>query len=326
MTFDRPSTRAAFVAPCLLTVLLTMASGCGDYSNEDLEFMNALPERGMGIVLPDRSSAVSAADEAELARSTHDVTRLFNGMLGALVSIVDGIRSYPPTTRRPDGRIWGPYPDVQNPGWQSRLIISRDPVDVRRFDYELALHLAGGDDLDWPVFIRGWFEAGHTAGRGAGHVEMLTAALRAEGRAFPELDRLDHLEVDYATADEPIWIDMTVTNLPDPARPAAATMARYAYLGASGGQGQFTFDLFGNFILLTPAEEELTITSQWLGTGEGVANLTVASGDGKGATQHECWDRTFRATFNRKTWTAAEDIGTDPSVCLEIPLLTKQAR
>src|SRR5260221_7962131 len=88
-----------------------VAAGCGDYSNEDLEFMNALPESSeLRANIPPRSSALAPADEAELARSTHTVTAGFNGLLGALVDIVDTGRSYPPTTPTPNGRIWGPFP------------------------------------------------------------------------------------------------------------------------------------------------------------------------------------------------------------------------
>ena len=36
-----------------------------------------------------------------------------------------------------------------------------------------------------------------------------------------------------------------------------------------------------------------------------MATLTVASGDGAGLTQTECWDATFEATYNDKPWSTA---------------------
>src|SRR5450432_2476152 len=101
----------------LLALVVVVAVGCGDYSNEDLEFMNALPESdALQANIPPVTSAVELANEAELARSTHDTTRGFNGMLATLVGIVDGVRSYPPTARTANTRVWGPFPTARSKG------------------------------------------------------------------------------------------------------------------------------------------------------------------------------------------------------------------
>lgn len=303
-----------------------VAAGCGNYSNEDLEFMNALPESSdLRANIPPRSSALAPADEAELARSTHMVTAGFNGLLMALVGIVDTVRSYPPTTRTPDGRIWGPFPadraKMKNLDWQTRMIVSRDQAIADRFDYEIAVHHVAGADTDWPLLVRGWFQAGHTARRGVGHVELVTAAVRAEGLDVSDLGMLDHLEIDYDTLDDPITITMNVANLPDPSTTDPPAKVIYTYRSNAEGQGEMTFDLFGQFVP-GPATEDVRVVSQWLSTGAGRAMLTVVAGDGMGSQQMECWDRSFRATFNDKPWSTGEDVPGDPvALCPVIPSL-----
>ena len=81
------------------------------------------------------------------------------------------------------------------------MIVSRDDVtDLGRFDYEIAVHHDGAADTDWPVFISGWFQAARPARRGMGHVELVTATVRAEGSTSRTSGMLDHLEIDYDTS------------------------------------------------------------------------------------------------------------------------------
>src|SRR5438552_14843228 len=92
------------------TLALALASllgaGCGNYSNEDLAFMNALPKSDVLQLEIPRAGAVEIAGEAELAKLTHKTTRDSNGFLGALTTLVDWIRSHAPTSRTTDSRVW----------------------------------------------------------------------------------------------------------------------------------------------------------------------------------------------------------------------------
>lgn len=329
MIFDR---RLVLVLSLATGVFPLALGACGDYSNEDLEFMNALPQSSdLRANIPAVSSAVSPADEAELARQTHDVTTNFNGLATSLVSLVDWIRSFPPTTRTPDSRTWGPFradpKKMKNLDWQTRMIVSRDMTVADRFDYEIDVHKDGNADTDWPTFISGYFQASHTARRGMGHVQLATAAVRAEGLDVSDLGTLDHLEIVYDTFDSPLTINMTVTDLPDPTTNDPAPVLTYAYTANAAGQGQMTFDLYGQLIGgAGTAIEHMNVTSSWLSTGEGRAVLTVVSGDGMGSTQTECWDSSFVATYNSKPWALIEETPTplppDPgALCPDIPAL-----
>jgi hypothetical protein len=104
-----------------IALALILTAGCGNYSNEDLEFMNAVPAEGdLSADLPARSAALSPAGEAELSKATHDSIKTFNGTLDFL-GAVEAIRAYQPTSRGPDSRTWGPIPDHDHPGWQWRF-------------------------------------------------------------------------------------------------------------------------------------------------------------------------------------------------------------
>jgi hypothetical protein len=296
---------------------------CGNYSNEDLEFMNALPEQDL-LAAEIPRALVLPANEAELSRMTRQTTREFNGLLATLVGFVDWIRSHPPTSRTRDSRTWGPYAadpaEKKNLDWQTRMIIARDLKVLDQFNYEISVHKNGTADTLWYVFIRGSFHQSETVRRGTGYVELVTADVRAAGLDVSNLKELDHLRIDYDTVDDPIWIQMTYVALPE--GDAAPPMIVYDYRSTFAGQGQMKFDLYGALVDITPAPEHWNVTSRWLPTGEGRATLTIVSGDGAGLVQQECWDRRFAPTFNSKPWNPDDNKPgdpTDPTICPVIP-------
>jgi hypothetical protein len=300
----------------LVLPVATLLGACGDYSNEDLEFMNAVPQSSdLHADIPAVTSAVELADEAELAKQTHTVTTTFNGMADTLVTLVDTVRSYPPTSRTPDSRTWGPFgfdkTKLKNLNWQLRVIVARDSTVADRFDYEIDVHKDGNADTDWPAFVSGFFDAGHTARRGVGQLLLDTAKGRAEGLDVSDFGALDNLTIKYDTLDDPLTIDMTINDLPAAGSPDPGSMVVYSYSQAAAGQGEMIFDLIGNLIA-GPAIEDLRVTSQWLTTGAGKATVKVLSGDGAGLTQTECWNASFVATYNDKPWSAAEDVPATP--------------
>jgi hypothetical protein len=297
------------------------AAGCGNYSNEDLEYMNALPENSdLRANIPPVTSAVQLADEAPLARQTHDTTRGFNGLLMGLVDIVDTVRSYPPTARTATSRTWGPFrtdpAKMKNLDWQTRMIVWHDEANpTSQFDYEIDVHKDGNGDLDWPTLIRGSFQvgAGRTARRGVGHVELITADARAEGLDLTDLGMLDHLEIDYDTFADPISVTMNITDLPNPGSTDPAPTAKFVYRANVAGQGQMVFDVVANLPNTGPAIEDLRVTSHWLSTGEGRADVTIVSGDGAGLQQVQCWDLSFKETYNHADWALGDDFPTQPA-------------
>src|SRR6185436_17350492 len=122
----------------------------------DLEYMNAVPARvDIAAVIP--RSLILPANAAELSRLTHDVIATFNGAL-VFLEAADVIRRYQPTSRIPNGRVWGPAPMEEHPGWQWRFIITRDPAAPEMFSYAFEVQRIGAGDV-WIPFIEGTFVA-----------------------------------------------------------------------------------------------------------------------------------------------------------------------
>jgi hypothetical protein len=312
MTSEKLTFRKLLLATCLLGA----AAGCGNYSNEDLEFMNALPERAdLAAVVPTRS-ALTLADTAEYYRLTRNVSLIFNGITDAFLTLIDTIRAFPPTTRHPNQRIWGPFPADKQPGWMIRMVMERSGA---RFDYRLEFQPASDPSSPPLWLIKGWYAATVGVRRGQGQIIVDTTALRAAG-VDPDLGFLDHLTVDYTTSDYPIDVKLTFVSFANPLKPDDPTQGTYEYAVQSNGQGALTYDYFANS-LPGPVVEEFLVTSRWLGTGEGRADLQLVSGDNfVGAHATECWNRAFRALYVDKPWAVQDNIGT-PADCLAIPTL-----
>ncbi len=96
----------------LLLAAMPVSLACGNYSNEDLEFMNAVPARDELVAnLP--AKPLSTTNEAELSADTHNAVKGFNGLLDNVLAYVETVRSYEPTSRGRDSqgrdtRTWGP--------------------------------------------------------------------------------------------------------------------------------------------------------------------------------------------------------------------------
>lgn len=295
-----------------------LATGCGNYSNEDLEFMAAVPTTSeLAVELP---SAVNALTEAELAKRTHDAIDTVNQALKNVLGLIEGVRSYTPTSRTSDSRTWGPFPDQNNPGWQWELIVRRDPTGTT-FTYTLQVAsqaLATG----WIPFLTGSFDAAGGARQGNGQVRAEFAALAAA--QFPldaKTAALADIAIGYQNFDtpgSPTQVSMTIDSAsPDQNTPASLSIV---YEILTDQSGEMLFTLTGNLVP-GAATEVVQVTSQWLSSGAGQATLTVASGDGSGLTQTECWDSAFNPTYNTKPWSLAEDVGTAAN-CPALPALT----
>jgi len=301
----------------LTLVLAAALAGCGNYSNEDLEYMNAVPaSEDISASIP---RAIRPANEAELARLTHDTTGLFNGALD-FVRITDVIRSFPPTSRLPNGRIWGPVPMDEHPGWQWRLLVTRATETPDRFDYSFDVQQVGSDPNDWITFISGWFVAVNGLRKGMGHLVMLTDELRLAG--FPietnlKDEMLKELTVDYSTETFPTSVTMKVTMYTQVSAQLFDTWFTIDihYGALESGQGAI------EFLATDSSQNSISVISRWLPTGRGRADATVTGGAVDGQTRTQCWNDSFDETYNFTPWASpAEDRG-QMAACPDISTL-----
>jgi hypothetical protein len=304
----------------LVAVLAPALAACGNYSNEDLLFMSAVPSSTqLAVVLP---APMPAVTEAELSQSTHGGIATVNKLLDGVLGIVDTIRSYEPTSRSADERVWGPASDSSKPGWQWKFVIDRKVIGTT-FIWELDVANEATPD-GWVPFLKGTYDAAGGAKQGSGNftaffANVVAAKYPVDGDAA-QYNTLSLTYQNYDTEGSPVSALLTVMRAgPDS---NGITMASFSYEILTDGSGEITFQAAGNIVGGTTTET-VTIHAQWLASREGMATCTITAGTDLGATQTECWDSTFEATYNDKPWSTAEDVnaGQMAAFCPVLPTL-----
>lgn len=286
----------------LLTATLLLLAACGNYSNEDLEYMNAVP--AAEDIAANMPGAALTVDEAELSRDTHGVIKAFNGALDFL-NAADAIRQWPPTSRIPNGRIWGPWPMKDHLGWQMRFVMTRDPAAPEMFSYRFEVEPIGGGDSGWILFIDGSFVAtGGGARKGMGHFRMQADDLR-NAQFGIEPDENDNvfksLDVMYSTAAYPISVTMTLQLYP---KQDFTNLLTITYHYEEQANGQAAMEFAGTD---AASGASINVQSRWLATGRGRADATATDGTVTG-TRTECWDDSFVETYNSTPWDATPGV------------------
>ncbi|ATB32407.1 hypothetical protein [Melittangium boletus] len=303
---------------CWLSLLGLLATACGgNFSNDDLEFLNALPVRaeltaklpkregaaGIGSALPLEvrpfaDTPVAEGDPSTLYEDTHQASERFNTALDGLLSTLEKIRAQNPTTRAPDMREWGPVEDSEHPGHLVRFVMTRQDG---RFAYQLQFRPRGRDE--WWSFVEGTFEANGGLRRGTGTVSIQLAAARAHGFDMGSFAGYKRLDVAYQTRAPPMSVEVEFIPV------AARASLRYTYREAHGGLGEMTFLLEDTAILPGNKRADLFIVSRWTSDRDGMARAMATGGNVPAdldATQVECWDARFRVTYFKRGWETAE--------------------
>jgi hypothetical protein len=289
---------------------------CGDYSNEDLLFMSAVPSSAqLAVALP---AAPANAMEAELAQDTHSGIATVNAVLDDVLGLIDTVRSYEPTSRSANSRTWGPFADSNHPGWQWQLQVSRASEDATTFTYELDF-ASTANPGNLVQFLTGTFDFAGGAKQGNGMVTAHFGDALAAGYPLDattsQYDTLTIAYQNYQTPGSPVSVTLTINRAtPDQ---NGVTMVMFTYEILADGSGEITFMSTGNIVAGT-GTETVTIHAQWLPSGAGMGTLTIVAGTDVGLTQTECWDATFEATYNDKPWSTTEDTGA-ASLCPSLP-------
>jgi hypothetical protein len=246
--------------------------GCGNYSNDDLDFQLALPEQSDIAVKMQLS--VSRTDSAEYYLETRKAIVTFNAMAVDLVALIDHVRGNSPTSRQGNRRVWGPFPNDKYPTWEMRVVMDRSTVSTSllHMDYWVQLRPLGQDDSTWVSILAGAYTSQGSARTGQGNIRLLANDVRLAGYPVdddPGLRELDHLTVTYSNVDYPRTVTMEIVNLPT----AKALTGSYAYSQNQDGSGRMTFDWQG--FTETGVQITANMTSQWLGSGAGRADVTA---------------------------------------------------
>lgn len=312
-----------------LACLCLAAAACGgDFSNDDLEFLNALPQReDLAAKLPasseGRSSGglttrkdgliVNLGEVSEVATDTDETGRNFNTAVDALLTLLESIRSTSPTTREPDRRVWGPFRDKEHPGFDVRFVMERAEL---RFDYRLEYRRTGTGDTAWWAFLSGAFQADAGIRKGVGSLHLDVKRAVAEPGFTTDLVALDRLDIDYQTKALPTRVEMVFTPVGGLVAPT-----RYTYREAEGRLGEMKFLIPDTDLVIGGKLEDLELTTRWAPDGRGMGVLLVLDGDIQGAKYTECWNALGRVTFIAKSWDFFNPTLGDRSTCPDFSAL-----
>jgi hypothetical protein len=296
-----------------MVALLAASGACGNYSNVDVDFQLALPARDDLAVNP--PAALTVADSAEYYRISRDGIRDTNNLIDAIAGIIDYVRSFPPTERKLNERIWGPFPAERDPNFEVRVRIQRMGLSGETgylFTYQIEFHRRGDATAEWFPLITGQFAPGPGgARRGQGKLDVILTHARTQGYPVSEWGQVEHIAIDHQRLQYPHTVQMTIANV------ATAEVPRGEFqhaLNADGsGEVSFVFRPRDNVIV-----QAVSIRTRWLATGAGRGDARVTEGLAalSGNVGIDCWGPDTRATHVRRDWANPPILIGDPATCV----------
>lgn len=288
---------------CLLLVCVAAVAGCGNWSDDDIEFLLVVPSGDeLRLRAPEpggaSSSSLGAGDgygsrrdplgrstvyEQQVLRNIHAV----NGFVQGLTEGLDHIRSTPPSERAENLRIWGPYGDDRHRGFESRLVLEK--VGEAEFSYRIEQRPRSSSEYN--VVSEGRFQ-GKKARNGQGTIALHVG--RAHQLGSSDDDELESLTLTYDMGGGRASATLEVERVD-------GVSATYAYEVQPNGGGTIVFDVPAVDFPGTPtrAPESLNVTARWLADRSGRADLKVFGGD-LGAFEGryaECWSSELNQVY-----------------------------
>jgi len=269
------------------SVLLALCA-CGTLSNEDVAFLEAIPQRGtLHVAVPAGSTgqalcSIGSADVWTSAKSTGDS---INAGVDGILALVDTIRAIPPTTRDTDQRTWGPFPDQSHAGVQLEVTMSRelDATGVPwRWIYAISARRPPADFL--PILEGEFFgaQAKNGIGRITLHFEN-SWALSINQPGDPQAPA----SVFYDLSGDPRTVSLDLTA----GQGLALLRFDYSYAGYADGHGRFDYAL--------PAQNGCTleIATFFTAAGAGRDLFRARCGLSVYGDIQQCWDVSACLTY-----------------------------
>lgn len=311
----------------ICAALLGLMLGCGNYSNDDVDFQLALPDQGDMEV---KMTSVSRADSAVYYKDTRAAVASFNGLVVNLTTFVETVRGYTPTSRNGNERTWGPFVDDKKQGWEMRVVMRRsvESATLLHMDYWVQVRRIGQGEDSWVSLLTGQYTSQGSARTGYGNIHFDVESRRAVDYPVdndPGLVALDHLDVCYdktgdgthcvgSTVGSAAHVDMKIVNVAN----ANPQSSNYVYEVAQDTSGHMQFDSLGT-TEDTGLPIKATMSSRWLASGEGRADLKAdltpnLPRDTLLGT--DCWGPDTVATYSFRLGKDVVPPGADASVCV----------
>jgi hypothetical protein len=287
----------------LSLALAASACGGGNWSNRDLEYLNALPSRDtLKSKLPtnENKQGLAVGDPSKTYLDTKKASTDFNNILELILTVIETVRSLPPTTRGDDSRTWGPWPDQQNPGWSSQVTITKKSDELFEFEFR-HLNTSSGKEF---VSTTGQFKPTANLRRGQGVITINAGALTANLPSAAAFKGVQEVSIGYMTETFPTRVEMSFSIDAGTAMPGLSGIG-YTYREQADKSGRMRFEY------RTTATEirRATVDARWLPSGSGRATTRIEEGQFAGATQEECWDAAFKIVYLDQSWTGGLKLG-----------------
>jgi len=261
-------------------------AACGNYSTDDIAFVEALPTREalrVAVPAPPAPAACGALGEASQWTQARTTGAAMNAGLDWILGAVDLVRSLEPTERHRDQRIWGPFPDGKHPGFQGRVTVSRsegaDGIPVYAFAFETQRPLL---ESTWHVIIGGQFVGG--SGRtGQGSVTLYFTTIRALGLNEKPDDPTVDVSIGYDRRADPRRLSLSI-----PPGAAGFGLVDFDYGFASWTSGDSHLD----FAFQDSLGNRVVTQAGFLPSGAGRGDVTLYPASPPPASYQftVCWD------------------------------------
>lgn len=284
--------RGVFPGWAAMALIAAVAlAGCGNWSDEDAQFLSAIPKKE-DLILSGLPAATSAASKAapDLGQRQDALLGLssiygivsagasgVNAFVARLTAGLDFVRSLPPSLREEGRRGWGPYADAAHPGLEMQIAVLRESAAYR---YEMQWRQRGG--TEFVTVIVGHFR-GERAKGGSGDLTLDFDKARWVGTASAAEENRTialHYDLTRQTPNE-----MVVTK-------NSGARESWEYIVDPDGGGDVQFRVDTNLYALTSALETMLIHARWRADRTGRAAIVLSGGDlPTGGLFHygECW-------------------------------------
>jgi hypothetical protein len=266
--------------------LAAALAACGNYSTEDIAFVEALPARAsLRVKVPPAAQALCAAPgEALVWAWARPTGSNINAGVDAILGLVDAVRSVPPSQRWRDGRSWGPFDDRQHPGVRIRVVMTRTwsgATPTYAYAFEAMRPAAPG--AAWTKVIEGSFTGG-SARTGTGELTIHFGVLRALGMSDNPSDPVADIAVRYDKTGDPETLDLDLAAQPDGGFGVVAFL--YGFAGYADGHGVF------DYAFQNAAGDRAEVSAHFdpSAAGLGHVKLSPAALPGLSFSYSLCWD------------------------------------
>jgi len=276
--------------PSLL--LLLAVSGCGDLSNDDLQFSAAIPRSGslhVSVPLQQASQALRLASSCPLGKAdswlaSEATGQQINAGVDGILALVEVIRGVPPSSRPdPYSRTWGPWADSKHPGVSFQVgMVRNDNADGTPYSFEYVFNGRQGSGPFLPILDGTFF--GAQAKSGAGFITVHFDNSQAIGTNQP------------ADPKVPVYFSYDLTSNPHTIAAHTAEFQanpfNYGYAGYDDGHGRFdySFDSANHFA-------HFFVQALFTKAGAGRGEIDVNTFFGSAGQVVQCWDANACLTY-----------------------------